>query len=56
MRKFVRRMYAHSVWDAPDTADQDISKALTKDDDTTALNLLKGRNLTVEWILQGAAQ
>lgn len=55
MKKFVRRIFAHSVWDAPDTADQDISKALTKDDDTTAFNLLKERNLTVEWILQGAA-
>ena len=55
IRRFVRRMFSHSVWDAPDTADQDISKALTKDDDTTALNLLKDRNLTVEWILEGAA-
>ena len=55
VRKFVRRIFSHSVWDAPDTADQDISKALTKDDDTTALNLLKERNLTVEWVLQGAS-
>lgn len=55
MKRFVRRIFAHSVWDAPDTADQDISKALTKDDDTTAFNLLKERNLAVEWILQGAS-
>lgn len=55
LRKFVRRIFAHSVWDAPDTADQDISRALTKDDDTTAFNLLRDRNLTVDWVLQGAA-
>jgi hypothetical protein len=47
-------MYAHSVWDAPYTGNQDISRALTKDDDTTAFNLLKERGLTVEWILKNA--
>ncbi len=55
-RKFIRRIFAHSVWDAPDTSDQDISKALTKDDDTTAFNLLRDRGLTVEWVLQNAAR
>ena len=55
-RRFIRRIFAHSVWDAPDTSIQDISKALTKDDDTTALALLKDRGLTVEWVLQNAAR
>jgi len=54
-RRFVRQIFAHSVWDAPDTADQDISRSLTKDDDTTAMSLLKGRGLDTEWVLQSAA-
>jgi len=33
----------------------DISKALTKDDDTTAMNLLKERGLTLEWVLENAS-
>lgn len=56
IRKFVRQIFAHPVWDAPDTSDQDISKSLTKDDDTTAMTLLKERGLTVEWVLQSAAR
>jgi hypothetical protein len=51
IRQFVRKMFAHSVWDAPDNSNQDISKALTKDDDTTAFNLLRERGLTVESVL-----
>jgi len=54
IRKFVRQIFAHAVWDAPDTSDQDISKSLTKDDDTTAMSLLKERGLVVEWVLQSA--
>jgi len=56
IRKFVRLIFAHTVWDAPDNSNQDISKALTKDDDTTALNLLRDRGLTVEWVLQNVAR
>jgi len=55
IRKFIGRIFAHAVWDAPDTGDQDISKALTKDDDTTAMSLLTDRGLKVEWVLQSAA-
>jgi len=54
IRKFVRQILFHPVWDAPDTSDQDISKSLTKDDDTTAMSLLKERGLVVEWVLQSA--
>jgi hypothetical protein len=54
--KFIRLMFAHTVWDAPDNSNQDISKALTKDDDTTAFNLLKDRGLTVEWMMQNVAR
>ncbi len=54
IRKFVRQIFAHPVWDAPDTSDQDISKSLTKDDDTTAMSLLKERGLVLEWVLQSA--
>lgn len=54
--KFVHRIFAHSVWDAPDTSSLDISKALTKDDDTTAFALLRDRGLTVEWVLQNVAR
>jgi HNH endonuclease len=56
IRKFVRRIFAHSVWDAPDTADQDISKRLTKDDDITAMQLLRERGLNVDWVLRGAGE
>jgi len=52
--KFLRKMYAHSVWDAPETGNQDISRALTKDDDTTAFNLLRDRGLTVDWVLKNS--
>ncbi|MBU4357007.1 MAG: HNH endonuclease [Proteobacteria bacterium] len=55
-RKFIRLIFSHSVWDAPDTSSQDISRALTKDDDTTALALLRDRGLTVEWVLQNVAR
>ena len=53
--RFVRRVFAHSVWDTPNTSELDISKALTKDDDTTAMNLLKERGLTLEWVLENAS-
>lgn len=52
IRKFVRRMFSHNVWEAPDTAEVNISMALTKDDDTTAANLLKERGLTLDWVLE----
>lgn len=54
MRRFVRQVFAHPVWDAPDTSDQDISKRLTKDDDTTAMSLLQERGLAVQWVLESA--
>lgn len=54
IRRFVRQIFAHPVWDAPDTSDQDISKGLTKDDDTTAMSLLNERGLVVEWVLRSA--
>jgi hypothetical protein len=54
IRRFVRQIFAHPVWDAPDTSDQDISKSLTKDDDTTAMLLLNERGLVVEWVLRSA--
>ena len=54
IRKFVRQIFNHPVWDAPDTSDQDISKSLTKDDDTTAMSLLTERGLKAEWILNSA--
>ncbi len=56
IRKYVRLIYSHQVWDAPDTGDQDISRALTKDDDTTAMSLLRERGLTVEWLLQSVSR
>jgi hypothetical protein len=56
IKKFVRRIFEHPVWDAPDTSDQDISKALTKDDDTTAMSLLRDRGLVAEWVLQSASR
>ena len=51
IRKFTNRIFSHAVWDAPDTVDQDISKRLTKDDDATAMELLRERGLVVEWVL-----
>jgi len=55
VRKYTRQIFAHPVWDAPDTSDQDISRSLTKDDDTTAMTLLKQRGLEVQWVLESAA-
>jgi len=52
IKKYVRRIFSHSVWEAPDTAEVNISMALTKDDDTTAANLLKERGLSLEWVLE----
>lgn len=53
-RRFVRQIFAHPVWDAPDTSAQDISRSLTKDDDATAMSLLKERGLVTEWVLESA--
>ena len=55
MRRFARQIFAHSVWDEPDTTERDLSKALTKDDDTTAMSLIRARGLTVEWVMKFAA-
>ena len=54
IRKFARQIFVNPVWDAPDTSNQDISKSLTKDDDTTAMSLLKERGLDIQWVLQSA--
>lgn len=56
IRKFVRLIFAHPVWEAPDTSDQDISKRLTKDDDTTALSLLHEHGLTLQYLLESAGR
>ena len=56
IRKFVRLIFTHSVWDTPDNSSQDISKALTKDDDVTALGLLRDRGLTVQWLLESVSR
>jgi hypothetical protein len=52
IRQFVRRIFSHSVWETPDTPEQNISMALTKDDDTTAANLLKERGLVMDWVIK----
>jgi hypothetical protein len=52
IRRFVRQIFSHPAWDEPNTPNLDISKALTKDDDVTALTLLKERGLTVDWVLR----
>lgn len=54
IRNFIRRIFSHPVWDVPDSSNQDISKALTKDDDTTAFLLLQQHSLTVQWVLENA--
>jgi hypothetical protein len=56
IRKFVRTIFSHSVWDIPDTADQDISKRLTKDDDTTAMSLLQEHGLVVNQVLDSVSR
>lgn len=56
IRKFVRQIFSHPVWDAPDTSDQDISKRLTKDDDTTALSLLQEHGLVLQYVLESAGR
>jgi hypothetical protein len=56
IRRYIRRIFSHSVWDMPDTADQDISKRLTKDDDTTAMSLLQEHGLVVNRVLESVTQ
>jgi hypothetical protein len=51
-RKYTRRIFAHSLWDAPDTPEANISMALTKDDDITAMNLFKEKGLVMNWVLE----
>jgi len=55
IRKFVRQVFSHPVWQMPDTATQEASKRLTKDDDVTARSLLNEHGLTVEWVLNSAS-
>ncbi len=54
IRRFVRVIFEHPVWDAPDTPDGAISKRLTKDDDTTAASLLKEYGLETRSVMEGA--
>jgi hypothetical protein len=51
-RKYIRRIFSHSIWDAPDTPEENISMALTKDDDTTAMNLFREKGLAMSWVLE----
>jgi hypothetical protein len=49
-RHFVKRLFSHKLWDAPDTTGQ-IAARLAKDDATTAIGLFNEQGLTVQWLL-----
>lgn len=46
-RKYLREIFSHPLWDAPETSEQDLAKSATK-----ALATLKKRGLVAEWVLQ----
>jgi hypothetical protein len=47
IRKYLRQIFSHPLWDAPETSDQDLAKSATK-----VLATLKKRGLVAEWVLQ----
>ncbi len=49
-RTFVKKLFAHKLWDDPDPSGE-ISARLAKDDATTATSLFEEKGLTVPWLL-----
>jgi len=47
IRKYIRQIFSHPLWAAPETSDQDLAKSATK-----ALVTLKKKGLVAEWVLQ----
>lgn len=47
IRKYLRQIFSHPLWAAPETSDQDLAKSATK-----ALVTLKKKGLVAEWVLQ----
>ena len=53
-RRFVVKLFSHSVWDEPDPTGE-LTARLARDDATTAKTLLDEKGLTVHWLLGGAS-
>jgi hypothetical protein len=51
-RRFVKRLFAHKIWDDPDPSGE-IAARLAKDDATTAKSLFEEKGISVQWILGG---
>jgi hypothetical protein len=51
-RRFVKRLFAHKIWDDPDPSGE-IGARLAKDDATTAKSLFEEKGISVQWILGG---
>ncbi len=49
-REFIKKIFAHKIWDDPDPSGE-IGARLAKDDATTAKNLFEEQDLTVQWVL-----
>lgn len=49
-RKFVRKIFAHKLWDDPDPSGE-IGARLAKDDATTTKKLFDEKGLTAQWVL-----
>ena len=49
-RSFVKKVFAHKLWDAPDPTGE-VAARLAKDDAATAKNLFDEKGLTVQWLL-----
>ena len=49
-RSFVKKVFAHKLWDDPDPTGE-VAARLAKDDVATAKNLFDEKGLTVQWLL-----
>lgn len=49
-RSFVKKVFAHKLWDDPDPTGE-VAARLAKDDAATAKNLFDEKGLTVQWLL-----
>ena len=49
-RQFVKKIFAHKIWDDPDPSGE-IAARLARDDATTAKSLFEEKGLTVHWVL-----
>ena len=49
-RHFIKKIFAHKIWDDPDPSGEIVAR-LTRDDATTAKSLFDEKGFTVQWVL-----